>query len=231
MTGNNVDDNGIVDDAAGWNFLGSKDGANVQYDTDELTRLYSACEGLPAGSDYPKPDAAQCASVATAYRKQKAEVEGALQRTDRISNRLEGAAVVLRAGINIQTLTADRVREFTPLALDAQEARRVWLQMFDRGLTEEAIAGMRTPYQIRFKYGLDSLYNPRTIVGDANGPRRRGYGNRDVVGPDALHGTHVSGIIGAHWDDALLFGVPQHIGRSGSVPAVQRVGRARGPVD
>ena len=103
--------------------------------------------------------------------------------------------------------------------------------MFDRGLTEEAIAGMRTPYPIRFKYGLDSLYNPRTIVGDANGPRPRGYGNRDVVGPDALHGTHVSGMIGAHWDDATLFGVPQHIGRPGSVPAVQRVARARGPVD
>src|SRR4030095_8026057 len=40
-------------------------------------------------------------------------------------------------------------------------------------------------------------YNPRTIVGDdyANTSERR-YGNLDVMGPDAKHGTHVSGIIG-----------------------------------
>ena len=47
------------------------------------------------------------------------------------------------------------------------------------------------------KYGLNPDYDSRTIVGDnyANTSERR-YGNPDVMGPDAKHGTHVSGIIG-----------------------------------
>jgi len=49
---------------------------------------------------------------------------------------------------------------------------------------------------------LDFNYNPdfesRGIVGDNyNDPYQKDYGNNDYEGPDALHGTHVAGIIGA----------------------------------
>ena len=39
------------------------------------------------------------------------------------------------------------------------------------------------------RYGLDTLFNPRSP--------QRVIGTRDVTGPDATHGTHVAGIIGA----------------------------------
>jgi subtilisin family serine protease len=48
------------------------------------------------------------------------------------------------------------------------------------------------------QYGLNPAYNARTIVGDDySNTAQRGYGNLDVMGPDAKHGTHVAGIIGA----------------------------------
>ena len=42
IAGNNIDDdkNGYVDDIHGWNFIGGKDGQNVDKDTYELTRVY-----------------------------------------------------------------------------------------------------------------------------------------------------------------------------------------------
>jgi subtilisin family serine protease len=50
----------------------------------------------------------------------------------------------------------------------------------------------------QLQYSLNPDYNPRTVVGDnyAN-PNEHDYGNRDVMGPEAKHGTHVAGIIGA----------------------------------
>ena len=38
--GRDDDNNGYVDDQHGWNFIGSKDGKDVHYDTFEVTRLY-----------------------------------------------------------------------------------------------------------------------------------------------------------------------------------------------
>src|SRR5215467_2336458 len=45
IAGNSRDDdnNGYVDDVHGWNFIGGKDGKDVQYDLLEVTRLYVRC--------------------------------------------------------------------------------------------------------------------------------------------------------------------------------------------
>src|SRR5690606_23867387 len=41
-------------------------------------------------------------------------------------------------------------------------------------------------------------FDPRHIVGDNYAdPTERYYGNSDAKGPDAMHGTHVAGIVGA----------------------------------
>jgi subtilisin family serine protease len=49
-----------------------------------------------------------------------------------------------------------------------------------------------------YDYGLNLSFNPRDIVGDdLDDGSERVYGNADVTGPDASHGTHVAGIIAA----------------------------------
>src|SRR6185369_9364287 len=65
VAGNGKDDdnNGYVDDVHGWNFIGGKDGKDVQYDLLEVTRLYVRCSKTPnAGptAKLPAPDAATC---------------------------------------------------------------------------------------------------------------------------------------------------------------------------
>jgi subtilisin family serine protease len=57
----------------------------------------------------------------------------------------------------------------------------------------------------RVKYNLNPDFDPRPeIVGDnVDDPYQKNYGNNDVKGSDATHGTHVSGIIGAMRDNGI----------------------------
>src|SRR5690606_32725219 len=53
-------------------------------------------------------------------------------------------------------------------------------------------------------YHLNKDFDPRHIVGDDyEDSGERYYGNADVTGPDADHGTHVAGIIGAVRDNDI----------------------------
>ncbi len=54
----------------------------------------------------------------------------------------------------------------------------------------------------QLNYNLNPDYNPRTMVGDdPNDLTNRNYGTNEYEGPDAFHGTHVSGIIAASRDN------------------------------
>ncbi|MFZ9514311.1 MAG: S8 family serine peptidase, partial [Bacteroidia bacterium] len=65
--------------------------------------------------------------------------------------------------------------------------------------------------QVKYQYNLD--YNPREIVGDNyNDPHEFGYGNNNVAGPDASHGSHVAGIIAASRGNGIgLDGVADNV--------------------
>ncbi|HEU4989669.1 MAG TPA: S8 family serine peptidase, partial [Gemmatimonadaceae bacterium] len=97
------------------------------------------------------------------------------------------------------SLTAARVNAFSPATPEQQQAKAIWLQLDRLHITKSLIDDARTEYESQVKFGYDSTYDPRpAIVGDdLMDLAQRHYGNRDVMGPDALHGTHVSGIIGA----------------------------------
>src|SRR5690606_795531 len=54
------------------------------------------------------------------------------------------------------------------------------------------------------EYGFNPEFDPRPIVGDDyDDPSDRSYGNNNVEGPAADHGTHVAGIIAAERDNSL----------------------------
>lgn len=59
-------------------------------------------------------------------------------------------------------------------------------------------------YTTAVEYGYNLEFNSRSIVGDnPDNLYEKGYGNNDVEGPDARHGTHVAGIIGANRKNEL----------------------------
>jgi cell wall-associated protease len=198
--GNGADDdnNGYADDLRGWNFIGGANGANVHHDTFELTRLYAACSAARRnGASNGTANGADCAKVTEAYGEKRAEITGTLQQIDNIGRAMDNAVRVLKTAIsgdvNKQSVTA-----LTTTNPQVNQARQLFLQLDENGLSPAVIAEAREAYGSQAKYGLDTLFDPRSVVGDnyANGDERR-YGNSDIAGPDAKHGTHVAGIIAA----------------------------------
>ncbi len=208
---NGVDDdhNGYVDDVHGWNFIGGKDGEDVHFDTFEVTRQYARCHGGAAASGAPAlTDATECAQITSAFEKQRNDIQsaaseysGALDALHQINPILKAAIVAdtaIRRNLGRDTVTAEHVRALKPADQQVAQARQFYLQLAGQGITEAALSDELKSLQGQLKNGLNPDYNPRTIVGDNYTDwHQRNYGNADVMGQDAKHGTHVAGIIGA----------------------------------
>jgi len=192
IAGNGTDDdhNGYVDDVRGWNYPVTASGSAVGPETFELTRLYAACRGAAAGTGLVKPSAARCDSLAGAFAEKKAEVTGTLSQIRNLDRMLSQANNALESAIG-RPLTRAKVRAFKPPGDELARARELWLALEADGLDAAGLAEAKQAYESQAMFGLDTAYYPRA---------RNANGSADVMGPDASHGTHVAGIIGAERD-------------------------------
>jgi subtilisin family serine protease len=199
--GNKKDDdnNGYVDDVHGWNFIGGRDGEDVHFDTFEVTREYARCHNQPASSGEPPiTDQAYCQKVDADYSKQKADITRNVETYRSIRDALQQMIPVLAKAVAPDSLSADRVRALRPSTPQMTQMRQMYLDLAAEGATPSVIEDGLKSLEGQLKYALNPAYNPRTIVGDTyTDLAERHYGNSDVMGQDAKHGTHVAGIIGA----------------------------------
>ena len=206
IAGNGKDDdgNGVIDDVFGWNALATADGAPVRYDTFEITRLYAACRNQPAGSLTEKPKPAECNALTSAYQDKATEVKSTLLQVENIDEILRTVERMLGTALNGALITRASVTALRPTSADVEEAKRMWLRLDADGLNATEIASAREAYDAQARYGIDTLFNPRSP--------QRVVGTRDVTGPDAMHGTHVAGIIGAlRGDGAAMQGIAPNV--------------------
>lgn len=201
VAGNKKDDdgNGYVDDIHGWNFIGGRDGQDVRWDTFEVTRQYAACHNMAAASGQPAiTDAGRCKQIDEDYDKQRKELEQNVQNYRGARDILQQIIPVLKSSIGSDSLTSERVRAIRPTSPDVTRARQIFLDLASQGATPAAIEDGLTSLEGQLKYALNPQFNSRTVVGDHyTDLSEHSYGNNDVMGPDAKHGTHVAGIIGA----------------------------------
>lgn len=215
---NGVDDdrNGYIDDVNGWNFIGGADGSNVNYDTYEATRVYKSLKYKYDGADEKKLTKIQKKEYQT-YVKAKeivmAEIEKAkvaatkLQLTE---NKVISLLKLLGDNLGDQTLTLQSISQIKDdqnreLAI-AKNIVAPYLMVSEtltldsiKSIIKDDIGQEKSRYQIKLDYAYNIDYDPRlTIVKDNYADAsERFYGNNDVIGPDAIHGTHVAGTIGA----------------------------------
>ena len=202
--GRDDDGNGVIDDVFGWNALATADGTPVRYDTFEITRLYAACRNQPAGSLTEKPKPAECNDLASAYREKATEVKSTLLQVENIDEILQSIERTLGTALQGAPITRASVTALRPTSASMDEAKRMWLRLDADGLNATEIASAREAYDSQARYGIDTLFNPRSP--------QRVVGTRDVTGPDAMHGTHVAGIIGAlRGDGAAMQGIAPNV--------------------
>jgi subtilisin family serine protease len=198
------DGNGYVDDLNGWDFLGGKDGKDVAQDSYEVAREYKRLKPkyenktLEQVAEADKKEFAYYEEVKKHYEKKVGDLKQQMPQIKGIYDKLQQSKVVLKEHLKKDDFTMDDVKAIKSEDDKVKEAKNFYnyLQMIG------ASAKDLEDYYDYLKKGLDYGYNldfePRTIVGDdyAN-PQEKGYGNPEVEGPDAEHGTHVAGIIGA----------------------------------
>jgi subtilisin family serine protease len=217
--GKDDDKNGYVDDVHGWNFIGGPKG-DVHYDNLELVRILRRDSAKYAGlTDSNVTDADRAGWEK--YQKMRKEYEQGLVNATRTLQGIEGFKTVLDrvvAGIGKDTPTIDDFKKYIPRDPGETQICRVVIGQLQKDpdythFKEDELGAALKHYQVQKEYQYNISYDPRSIVGDDyNNSQDRNYGNTDVTGPDADHGTHVSGIIGAVRDNGIgIMGVADHV--------------------
>ena len=212
--GKDDDRNGYVDDIHGWNFIGGKDGKNVGEDTLEATRLYAKLKkkfgsvGESAVSSKDKKDY-------TLYQNLKKEVEAKREEAANNLAEIQNTATIINGALDAMEKALDgkklTIENVNAVETGTDRYLMIGKEILTNVLNDQPFPDIKTLKEefnkqnepaIEYYSGqlvhYDADFDPRSIVGDDyNNSYEKYYGNNDIKGPDAHHGTHVSGIIAA----------------------------------
>ena len=187
--GRDDDNNGYVDDVHGWDFLGSRDGRDVSHDTYEVTRLFAICRaGATEAGGTP------CAEIRADFEERQDE----LREQAAFMEQVAGLIAAVRGALQGREITVESLRTLQSGDPAVMAARNQIARFLGAGFTIKDIEDQIKSIQDQARYGYNPDFDPRPLVGDNYAdPAERGYGNAEVEGPDASHGTHVAGIVAA----------------------------------
>ncbi len=215
---NGIDDdkNGYIDDVNGWNFIGGADGTPVAADTYEMTRLYATYREKFKNADLSKlskKDKALYDDYVKFGKRIEKETKSAKEQYAGFEERADFFGGVLD---HIKKISAEReidknLIDSLTTSFNQTDAVMANIYNYYEGETGayppidqlefELLAPLEDALHYfggKFKHGWNPDFDPRHIVGDNYDDKtERYYGNNLVEGPDAMHGTHVSGIIAA----------------------------------
>ena len=229
VPGNGVDDdqNGYVDDVHGWNFIGGPNGQNVEHDTYEVTRLHRQLHARFGDVDAANvPPAEQDAyeryqRIKADFKEGRTDAQSQIKNVKTAYQAVQSATATLKDHLETDTLSRQVVKDIASPNQMVTRARDILLYFYQQGLAPSDVEEYYTHLKEQLEYNYNPDFTPRSIVGDDYSDKtERIYGNNDVTGPDAEHGTHVAGIIGAVRNNGIgLDGVATNV-RLMSVRAV-----------
>lgn len=184
IPGNNIDDdkNGFVDDIHGWNFLGDATDMNL-----ELTRIVKKGDD---GSEEYKKAKAELDKKILELKQQKPQV-----------NMIAKADQDIRSYLKKETYTKEDLKGIstTDAALNRSKMMMMSIATQAGDAFQEEIKSYVEYVNDHLNYNLNVEFDGRKVIGDnPEDINDKNYGNGNVKGPDvedALHGTHVAGII------------------------------------
>lgn len=184
IAGNNKDDdnNGFIDDIHGWNFLGDSNDENL-----EMTRI------VKKGDDGSQT-----------YKRAKAELDEKLAEMNQQKpqvDMIDKADKAVRAHLKKDTYTIDDLKKITTTDTSLNQSKMIMMSIATQAgpsFQSDIKEYIKQVYDM-LNYNLNVNFDGRKSVGDnPDDINNKKYGNANVKGPDveeALHGTHVAGII------------------------------------
>jgi subtilisin family serine protease len=219
IPGNGLDDdkNGYVDDIHGWNFIGGKDGRNVEHDNLEMTRIIRKLKPKYEGkteadftSKADKKEFAYYQVVQEDYEKTKDKFEGGYNQLKFLLDGIGALNNKVKEQLKVDQVTVAELEKFNSDDKNDIKFKTIATSILknNNGTNLDAmleeIKGGFEQYKSYVDYALNPDYDPRGIVGDDYGnSSEKYYGNNDCNGPDSFHGTHVAGIIAASRNNGI----------------------------
>ncbi len=223
IPGNGIDDdhNGYVDDIHGWNFIGGKDGKNVKDDSQEEGRVYykfkEAFENKKIRIDSLN---AESRDEYEMWVKAKKKIMGDgsddgvdLLMLKRVVNACIKSDSIMQVAMDKKEYTGNDLDSFLAKDMETRTARSVLLYLFKENhimdmtnttfisdFTEQA---NREEKKMEIKETAPKNYRGEVVQDNENDIKDSLYGNNDIMATDPMHGTHVSGIIGAERNNAV----------------------------
>ncbi len=216
---NGIDDdnNGYIDDIHGWNFIGGPNGNNVGPDTYEVTRLYGKYKYKFASANpaiLNKEDKKLYKKFLVwqeEVEKQRARAEKSIAEVGGVEATIMGAVDALASTLEKDSLdfTLENINKIESSEQAITIGKNISNNFMSSGEVKtvddlktalnEALDGDKKRQQDKLDYAYNPDFDPRSTIvkDDYSNSSESVYGNNDVEGPDALHGTHVAGIVGA----------------------------------
>ncbi|MFZ4436280.1 MAG: S8 family peptidase [Flavobacterium psychrophilum] len=184
IAGNGIDDdkNGYIDDIHGWNFLGDAGKENL-----EMTRILKKADDGSAEYKAAKEE----------YEKLLAENNQGKQQVDFLFN----ANKTLSEYLKKDSYTLEDLEGIQSTDSGVNRCKQIMMRVIAQAGPNfmEELNGYKDQVYDMLNYNLNKDFDGRKVVGDnPEDIKDRKYGNNIVYGPDkkeALHGTHVAGII------------------------------------
>jgi subtilisin family serine protease len=138
------------------------------------------------------------------------------QQSENFSNFYEAykqAKTMISEALGKENFSLEEMQALKASDEKTKQAQAILMYAMANGITEEGFKEAEEYFDKGLKYGYNTEFDPRGIVGDNYAKlTERYYGNNDVTGPDASHGTHVAGIIAADRNNNLgMKGVAENV--------------------
>lgn len=209
IPGNGIDDdkNGYIDDVYGWNFIGGKDGKNVNEDSYEAAREYYRLKAKYENSDGAGLSGSAKEEYET-YLRAKQKVVGdvdpmqAKMMEMMLPKFVEGDSIIQK-DLGKKEYNGNDLKGYTTLNPKALGTKQMILgickandnyEITNKQLVEELEGEVRkakAANEAPPTYRADVVKDNEADIND------RYYGNNDVMAKTSFHGTHCSGIIAA----------------------------------
>jgi cell wall-associated protease len=211
---NNIDDdhNGYVDDIHGWNFLGGKNGQNINKASSEKARIYHAFKAMYENKtvdtiSLSRIEKKQYRSwLAAANQIDFSEEERAnLKYVTMSRNVLNRVITTLYKERLDSNFKVDSLENYQPLGRIGLEAKMVYLKTVtvlgvDKSMgAKDILEDLNEYIDSKEKMSIEKDQAPapiraKIVQDNYDDFNDKYYGNNDIMGPNSKHGTHVAGL-------------------------------------
>ena len=209
IANNGIDDdkNGFIDDVFGWDFIGAANGTDINQEQLESVRILKTLSQKFGENPKKKlikknkADYALLQKVKSEIADEKKEADQYMPMYKGMLEKIIDAEAILSKAIGIKIITKEEVLALKEENFDkpVRQAKQLWLNINAMGATKADIEEGINHFNEQLKYNLNLDFDARKVINDDPKKLEYGnYGNNEVTGPDAMHGTHVAGIIGAN---------------------------------